>query len=110
LGKTEGRSTEMTQAELRCLESQLSHYNNISARRDGACEIEGDTTSHEGSCMPEISSVNAEIKLKPNTFNAAVPLPEFLTQFNNRPDKCLARCGEGDRVSVELKREGASGS
>jgi len=37
---------ETMQTELRRLESQLSHYNNISAIRDGACEV----GSHEGSC------------------------------------------------------------
>jgi len=45
-------------------------------------EVGGGTASHEGSCMPGISSVNAGIKFKPDTFDETVPLREFLTQFN----------------------------
>jgi len=94
-------------AELRRLELQLNHSNNISATRDVAHEVGGGFASHEGSCMSGIGSVNAGIKFKPDTFDGAVPLREFLTQFN-----LIARINAWpDAVkAVELEREGACGS
>jgi len=52
----EGRSG--VDAELRCLESQISHSDNISATRDGACVIGDSSASRDGFCVPSTSSAS----------------------------------------------------
>jgi len=73
---------ETTQAELRRLESQISHSNNISALRDGTCVIGESSASRDEFGVPNSNSVSVGVKLKPDTFDGTVPLREFLTQFN----------------------------
>jgi len=104
--RTESRSG-VDAAELRRLESQISHSDNISATRDGACVIGDSSASRDGSCVPGISFVSVDIK--PDTFDGTVPLREFLIQFN-----LIARINAwsdaGGRISFEFEREGACNS